>query len=166
MRSEVHSSDPSPRPKAQILETNDPYLLAVEIDIAAPAWKVFDILADANQHSQFDGSGSVKSFISGPKRLYLGSKFSMGMKIKLPYRIKNEVIVFEEDREIGWQHLMRWQWRYQLTPITENSVRVREIFDGNTARSKRWLEITGALKVNPVMMAKSLVKLKLLAEAR
>ncbi len=88
------------------------------------------------------------------------------MKFKLPYRIKNEVIVFEEDREIGWQHLMRWQWRYQLTPLTENSVRVREIFDGNTARSKRWLEITGALKVNPVMMAKSLVKLKLLAETR
>jgi uncharacterized protein YndB with AHSA1/START domain len=166
MSSEGVTSDQSPRPRAQILETGDPYLLAVEIDISAPARKVFDILTDPNKHSEIDGSGSVKSFISGPKRLYLGSKFSMGMKIKVPYRIKNEVIVFEEDREIGWQHLMKWQWRYQLTPTSENSVRVREIFDGNTARSKRWLDLTGALKVNPVMMAKSLVRLKLLAESR
>jgi hypothetical protein len=41
---------------------------------------------------------------------------------------------------------------------------VREYFDGNPSRSKKWLEVTGAISRNPKMIAKSLVRLKELAE--
>lgn len=153
------------RPRAHILEIADPYLLGAEIEIAAPARTIFDILADPEKHALIDGSGSVQRPLSGPKRLYKGAKFGMAMRIKVPYRITNEVISFIEDQEIAWRHLMKWEWRYELTP-TESGTLVREYFDGRPARSKRWLQMTGALKANPVMIAKTLVRLKELAERR
>jgi hypothetical protein len=88
----------------------------------------------------------------------------MAMKIKVPYRITNEVVTFEEDREIAWRHLMKWEWRYRLTPLDGGKTLVREIFDARPSRSKKWLEFTGALERNPILVAKSLVRLKELVE--
>lgn len=150
--------------RATILETGNPLLVGAEITINAPARKIFEILATPERHRDFDGSGTVQRSLRGPQRLYLGAKFAMAMRIKVPYRITNEVVAFEEDRLIAWRHLMRWVWRYELTAIDAQSTLVREYFDGNPARSKKWLEITGAIKVNPKMIAKSLVRLKELAE--
>lgn len=148
------------RARAEIVETGDPLLLAAQIEVKASARTIFDLLADPAKHALIDGSGSVKGALSGPQRLYLGAKFGMSMRIKVPYRITNEVVTFEEDREIAWRHLMRWEWRYKLTPIDDNRALVREEFDARPSRSRRWLEMTGALKANPIMMAKTLVRLK------
>ncbi len=148
------------RARAEIVETGDPVLLAAQIEVKASARTIFDLLADPANHALIDGSGSVKGALSGPQRLYLGAKFGMSMRIKVPYRITNEVVTFEEDREIAWRHLMRWEWRYKLTPIDDNRTLVREEFDARPSRSRRWLEMTGALKANPIMMAKTLVRLK------
>lgn len=148
------------RARAEIVETGDPVLLAAQIEVKASARTIFDLLADPAKHALIDGSGSVKGALSGPQRLYLGAKFGMSMRIKVPYRITNEVVTFEEDREIAWRHLMRWEWRYKLTPIDDNRTLVREEFDARPSRSRRWLEMTGALKANPIMMAKTLVLLK------
>lgn len=155
-----------PRPRATIIDTGDPFLITAEIIVDAPARAIFDLLADPEKHSLIDGSGSVERALSGPKRLYKGAKFAMAMRIKVPYRITNEVVTFEEDREIAWRHLMRWQWRYQLTPLEGGKTLVREIFDGRTSRSRRWLGMTGALKHNPIMIAKTLVRLKEYFETR
>lgn len=152
------------KPRATILETGDPFLISAEIEINAPARVIFDLLADPKRHADFDGSGSVQKAISGPKRLYLGAKFGMAMKIKVPYRITNEIVAFEEDRLIAWRHLMKWEWRYEIEPTSADACIVRESFDGNKSRSKRWLQVTGALQANPIMIAKSLVRLKALAE--
>ena len=148
------------RARAEIVETGDPLLLAAQIEVKASARTIFDLLADPAKHALIDGSGSVKGALSGPQRLYLGAKFGMSMRIKVPYRITNEVVTFDEDREIAWRHLMRWEWRYKLTPIDDNRTLVREEFDARPSRSRRWLEMTGALKANPIMMAKTLVRLK------
>lgn len=146
--------------RAEIIDTGIPLLLAAQIEVNAPARSIFDLLADPAQHSLIDGSASIQGLLSGPKRLYLGAKFGMAMRIKVPYRITNEVIDFEEDREIAWRHFMRWEWRYLLTPIDSSRTLVREEFDARPSRSRRWLEMTGALKANPIMMAKTLVRLK------
>ena len=95
------------RPRATIIETGDRLVVAAEIEIAATPREIFDLLADPEKHSLFDGSKTVQRALSGPKRLYQGAKFAMAMKIKLPYRITNEVVTFEEDREIAWRHLMK-----------------------------------------------------------
>lgn len=154
------------RPRANIIDTGDRLLVAAEIEISAAPRAIFDLLANPEKHSLFDGSKTVQRVLSGPKRLYKGAKFAMAMKIRVPYRITNEVVTFEEDREIAWRHLMKWEWRYQLTPLDGGKTLVREIFDARPSRSKRWLEITGALKHNPVLIAKSLVRLKEMAERK
>lgn len=154
------------RPRANIIDTGDRLLVAAEIEVSATPRAIFDLLANPEKHSLFDGSKTVQRVLSGPKRLYKGAKFAMAMKIRVPYRITNEVVIFEEDREIAWRHLMKWEWRYQLTPLDGGKTLVREIFDARPSRSKRWLEITGALKHNPVLIAKSLVRLKEMAERK
>jgi hypothetical protein len=108
----------------------------------------------------------VERALSAPERLSLGAKFSMGMRIRLPYRIKNTVTAFEESARISWRHLGGWTWTYELREIAPHQTVVTEIFDANpaSALAQWWLKRTNSLERNPKWMAKSLVLLKALAE--
>ena len=152
--------------RAEILATDHPNKTAARIIINAPASKIFDLLANPSSHRLFDGSGTIQNSISGPERLFLGAQFSMDMKIKIPYRIKNTIVAFEEDKQIAWCHLMKWRWQYELVELENGTTQVTESFDASNIPllSKRWLRITGALAHNPKLMSKSLVKLKAICE--
>lgn len=101
--------------------------------LAAPPHEVFALLADPHRHHEFDGSGSVRGAVSGPRRLALGDRFGMQMKITLPYRITNEVVEFEVDRRIAWCHFAKARWRYELEPI-DGGTRITETFDYGVSR--------------------------------
>ena len=152
--------------RAEILPVDFPNTAAARITINAPAHIIFDLLARPSAHRLFDGSGSVREAISGPERLFLGAQFGMAMKIKVPYRIKNTVVAFEENKKITWCHLMKWTWCYELQTISPNQTVVTESFDASAipAFSKWWLKKTGAMAHNPKWMAKSLVALKAICE--
>ncbi|CAB4693909.1 unannotated protein [freshwater metagenome] len=152
--------------RAEILSVENPNTAAARIVINAPAAKIFDLLADPRAHARFDGSGTITESISGPARLYEGAKFGMAMKIKVPYRITNTVVSFEENKKITWCHLMKWTWSYELEDLGNGQTQVTEIFDGNSipSISKWWLKKTGSIARNPKWMAKSLVALKALCE--
>lgn len=96
--------------------------------VAAPPGVVFAILADPRQHQRIDGSGTVRGHVSGPERLSLGAEFAMSMKQGAPYRIKNRVVEFEEDRLIAWRHVGAHRWRYELRPV-DGGTEVRESWD-------------------------------------
>jgi hypothetical protein len=153
--------------RAEILPTDFPNTSAARIVIAAPAATIFDLLANPAAHQLFDGSETIQSSISGPERLFLGAQFSMAMKIKVAYRIKNTVVAFEENKKITWCHLMKWTWCYELVDLGNGSTQVTESFDasGIPFYAKRWLQMTGAMAHNPKWMAKSLVRLKAICEA-
>jgi uncharacterized protein YndB with AHSA1/START domain len=91
--------------RAEILPVDFPNTAAARVTIDAPASVIFDLLANPAAHQRFDGSGSVRDAISGPERLFLGATFGMSMKIKVPYRIKNTVVEFEENKKIGRAHV-------------------------------------------------------------
>ena len=152
--------------RAEILPVDFPNTAAARITIDAPASVIFDLLACPAAHQRFDGSGSVKDAISGPDRLFLGATFGMSMKIKVPYRIKNTVVEFEENKKITWCHLMKWTWCYELQAVTPNQTIVTESFDASkiAAFAAWWLRRTGAMAHNPKWMAKSLVNLKAICE--
>jgi len=152
--------------RAEILPTDFPNIAAARITINTPAHLIFDLLANPAAHQRFDGSGSVKEAISGPERLFLGAKFGMAMKIKVPYRITNTVVAFEENKKITWCHMMKWTWSYELNAISPTQTVVTESFDASNipATSKWWLKKTGAMAHNPKWMAKSLVALKAICE--
>ncbi|MBF4161193.1 SRPBCC family protein [Nocardioides acrostichi] len=99
------------------------------LTIDAPPDKVFAILADPRQHSRIDGSGTVLDSVTGPKRLTLGSEFSMSMKQGVPYTIKNKVVEFDEGRTIAWRHIGLHRWRYQLAPTDSGACVVTETWD-------------------------------------
>ncbi|MGD9989424.1 SRPBCC family protein [Pseudonocardia sp.] len=112
--------------------------------VAAPPADVFALLADPHRHHEFDGSGSVRGAVTGPHRLDLGDRFSMSMKIGLPYRVTNTVVEFEPDRRIAWCHFARAVWRYELEPVGDGAAagtRVTETFDYGTSPWARGLEL-------------------------
>ena len=134
-----------------------------DIVVDAPPDAVFSVLADPRAHADFDGSGTVRSAISGPDRLSLGAHFGVAMRIRLPYRISNEVVEFEEDRVIAWQHFGHHRWRYELEP-TDGGTRVTETFDWSTSRSPRFVEAMGFPTTNARGIERTLPRLKALVE--
>jgi hypothetical protein len=153
--------------RAEILNLNLPRTTAARIVIDAPAQQIFDLIADARCHPLFDGSATLQGSISGPVRLHLGARFGMAMKIKLPYRITNTVVAFEEGKKISWCHLMKWTWSYDLEDLGDGRTQVTEIFNARDIPwfASKWLDATGSLERNPKWMAKSLVKLKAICES-
>lgn len=153
--------------RAEILELTTPRTAAARILIAAPAQQIFDLIADPRCHPLFDGSGTLQGSISGPERLHLGAKFGMAMKIKVPYRITNKVVAFEEGQKISWCHVMKWTWSYELKALDTGETEVTETFDASDIPwlASKWLGSTGALDQTPKWMAKSLVQLKVICES-
>jgi uncharacterized protein YndB with AHSA1/START domain len=153
--------------RAQILSTGEPFKTAARITIQATPATIFDLLSNPRAHQRFDGSGTVKNAVSGPERLFLGATFSMSMKIKVPYRIKNTIVAFEENKKISWCHLMKWTWTYELQDLGNGATQVTETFDASNipAFATWWLKKTGAMAHNPKWMAKSLISLKTISEA-
>lgn len=108
--------------------------------LAAPPAEVFALIADPHRHHEFDGSGTVRRATSGPRRLALGDRFGMDMRIALPYRITNRVVEFEQDRLIGWCHFAKAVWRYELAPV-DGGTEVTETFDYTGSPLARGMEL-------------------------
>ena len=131
-------------------------IVSVERFIPAAPGLIFEILADPRQHSKIDGSGSVKAAkVSAPSRLSKGSKFTMDMKILLPYKMTNTVVEFEENRRIAWQHFGGHIWRYILEPV-DGGTKVTEQFDYNGSKSVLMLKLRGSMASNEKSMVKTL----------
>jgi uncharacterized protein YndB with AHSA1/START domain len=140
--------------------------VSVELVIDAPAADIFAIVSDASRHPDIDGSGTVRQARGGPQRLQLGSTFSMDMKLGAPYRMKNTVVEFEQDRRIAWCHFGKHRWRYELEPQGDGRTLVRETFDWSTAIVTKFVELIGAPARNEPGMVKTLERLAALVEGK
>ena len=150
--------------RAEIVDTGIPLFLKTQLEIKAPPKVIFDLIADPKNHQKIDGSVMLKGELKAPERLYLGAKFGMKMKFIIPYLIKNEVVEFEENKSLAWRHLLHNVWRYELIEIDPRTTLVIQSWDGRNARSKWW--VSDSYKWVPKAMARTLVKLKELAESR
>ncbi len=129
MTDEAGQPDQGERP-AKVVEYRGPDHVQASRIIAADAESIFDVLADPSLHGAFDGSGTVVSGASdNPNRLSKGERFSMSMKMGVPYRITNKVVEFDENRLIGWRHPGGHIWRYELEAIDDSTTKVTETFD-------------------------------------
>ncbi|MSW57705.1 MAG: dimethyladenosine transferase [Actinobacteria bacterium] len=134
---------------------------------AAPS-SVFSILNNPKRHKEIDGSATITANISGPDELTLGSKFGMKMHLVIDYRILNIVVEYKKDELIAWRHLGRWRWRYELVDLGNGSTQVTETFDGSYAPAiaQIWLNFRKAYPWTQIAVAKTLVRLKAVAEAK
>ncbi|HEV7525407.1 MAG TPA: SRPBCC family protein [Acidimicrobiia bacterium] len=113
-------------------------VVSVERVIAAPAEKIFDLLADPDRHHDIDGSGSVRDAKKNPERLAMGSEFGMAMHLGVNYSTTNEIIEFDDGKRIAWQTRPAGSipgrffggriWRYELEPADGGTL-VRESWD-------------------------------------
>lgn len=134
-------------------------VVSVSRVIAAPPDTIFDLLADPASHHRFDGSSTVIAGRSGnPDRLSLGARFSMDMKMGIPYRMTNEVVAFEENRTIAWRHFGHHVWRYDLEP-DEGGTRVTESFDWGQARFPPFYQWVGYPERHRQNMTRTLERL-------
>ncbi len=107
-----------------------PHKVSRTVQVQAPAAEIFDIVADPHRHGELDGSGTVMDTVTGPQRLAKDAKFSVQMKQHgVPYRITSTVTDYDDGRVVEWRHPMGHRWRWELTPLSENSTRVTETFD-------------------------------------
>jgi uncharacterized protein YndB with AHSA1/START domain len=134
-----------------------PEVISVSRVINASPQAIFDLLADPAMHPVIDGTGSVKAPREGaPKRLSLGAKFGMDMRIGGPYRVTNEVVEFEEGKRIAWCHMARYRWRYELEPV-DGGTKVTESFDPSQGRIPPVLiKLVGFYRRNKAGMTKTL----------
>jgi uncharacterized protein YndB with AHSA1/START domain len=112
-------------------------VVTVERVIAAPPDKIFELLADPTRHREIDGSGTLVEAKEPSRRLQLGDRFGMSMRMGVPYSMENTVIELEDDRRIAWQTRGGGRlgqkaggriWRYELEPV-DGGTRVRESWD-------------------------------------
>jgi hypothetical protein len=129
--------------------------------IPARASEIFAVLSDASQHSSFDGSDTVQDARSdGRVPLALGTKFAMNMKVSfLPYKITNEVVEFDKDRQIGWRHFGGHIWRYELEPADGGTL-VTESFDYADALLPRIYQWFGYIESHPESIRATLERLE------
>lgn len=137
--------------------------------IKATPEAIFDLLTDPARHGEIDGSGMVQNVRGESKRLELGSKFGMDMKMGiLPYRITNTVVEFEDNRLIAWEHFGKHRWRYQLEPVADadgGGTKVTESFDWSTSTSPKLIELMGYPKKHPANMEATLERLASVLES-
>ena len=113
-------------------------VVSVERIIAAPADKIFELIACPDRHHDIDGSGSVRDAKASPARLTMGAQFGMGMHMGVKYSMMNEVIEFDDGKRIAWQTRSAGNlqgklfggriWRYELEPADGGTL-VRESWD-------------------------------------
>ncbi|HMS14770.1 MAG: SRPBCC family protein [Microthrixaceae bacterium] len=133
--------------------------VSVSRTIAATPAAIFAVLSDPSLHAVIDGSGTVQGAHSNERQLRLGSKFSMGMRMGVPYRISNEVVEFEQDRLIAWRHLGGHRWRYELRPV-DGGTEVTETFDWSTSRAPKGIELAGYPRRHIPNMERTLERLE------
>jgi hypothetical protein len=145
-----------------------PRIISDCIVVDTPAALVFAILADPSAHLEIDGTESVKGNTSSHpgRKLGMGDRFGMNMRIGLPYKVRNTVVEYDENRLIAWQHFAKHTWRYELDEFEPGRTRVTESWDWSGSRYARVIELLGFPSRNRNGIASSLTKLKALAERR
>ncbi len=139
---------------------SDEQRVSVSRVIDADPAAIFAVIADPSQHPEIDGSGMVKGERFGPDVLTAtGQSFGMKMSFNgIPYRMKSNVVEFEQDQLIARAHFGKHRWRYELEPV-EGGTKVTETFDWGPALSSKFIELMGYPKQHVGNMEATLERL-------
>ncbi len=145
------------------------YVVTVERLIDAPAEAIFAIVADPGRHRDVDGSGAIqRAKADAPRRLALGSKFGMSMRVGIPYSMVSTVIEFEDNRRIAWQtrppglvgRIAAGRiWRYELEPV-EGGTLVKESWDLSQDMQRWFLKMGPLPETTRKNMEKTLARIE------
>lgn len=126
-----------------------PHQVARRVTVAASARELYDIVCDPHRHHELDGSGTVGSSVTGPRRLAVGDRFTVAMRqFGVPYKITSIVTRAEPYTVVEWRHPGGHHWRWELSSLDEDHTEVTEVFDYREARSRVTLRLMRAPTAN------------------
>lgn len=121
--------------------------VSVSRSIAAPAAKIFQLLADPANHPALDGSGMLRAASSQAVPSRVGDAFTIAMYLPElgDYLMLNRITAFEQDRRIAWEPTpgdvvasrnaglpvgasQGYSWGFRLQPDGDTTI-VTEVFD-------------------------------------
>jgi hypothetical protein len=129
--------------------------VSVSRRIQAPAAELFAVLADPARHPGIDGSGMLRRAGGSQTIGGVGDVFTMSMHNDEmgDYEMANHVVEYEQDRQIGWEPVLKaasrpedqdgiddhggHRWSFELTPVAQDVTVVTETYD--CTRSPQWL---------------------------
>lgn len=129
------------------MDLNGPVQVSVSRSIAAPAAKIFQVLADPANHPALDGSGMLRATPEQPVPRRVGDTFTTAMYLPElgDYLMLNRITAMEQDRRIVWEPTpgdavasrnaelpigasQGYAWGFRLQPDGDTTV-VTEMFD-------------------------------------
>lgn len=112
-------------------------------EIAAPADKIFELIADPSLQPRWDGNDNLAEAPAGQRVRTVGDVFTMTLTIGSDRT--NHVVEFEEGRLIAWLpsepgkpppgHL----WRWELEPLDASHTRVTHTYDWSALTDEKRL---------------------------
>jgi uncharacterized protein YndB with AHSA1/START domain len=102
-------------------------------EIAAPADRIFELIADPSQQPRWDGNDNLAAAETGQRVRAIGDVFTMALTMGATR--ENHVVEFDEGRLIAWRpsepgkeppgHL----WRWELEPVDDARTVVTHTYD-------------------------------------
>lgn len=98
-----------------------PQVVSAEREIAAPANRVFELIADPARQPEWDGNDNLSRADADQRVRAVGDVFVMTTTRQLAR--ENHVVEFEEGRRIAWKPAEPGQppvghlWRWELEPL-------------------------------------------------
>lgn len=124
--------------------SEQPMYVFAELEIAADAAKIFELIADPANQPSWDGNDNLASAAPGQRVHAVGDVFVM---INKPDRVReNHVVEFEEGRLIAWKPSLPGGepfgqlWRWELTPLSSGATLVRHSYDWSQLHDEARLE--------------------------
>ncbi len=102
-------------------------------EIAAPADKIFELIAEPSLQPRWDGNDNLAEGGTGQRVSAVGDVFMMTLTMGSVRH--NHVVEFEEGRLIAWRPSEPGQeppghlWRWELEPLSESRTRVTHTYD-------------------------------------
>jgi uncharacterized protein YndB with AHSA1/START domain len=129
--------------------TEVPKVVTASREIAAPADRIFELIADPSLQPRWDGNDNLAEAHTGQRVQAVGDVFTM--TITMGSDRDNHVVEFEEGRLVAWRpsepgreppgHL----WRWQLESLDESRTLVTHTYDWSRLTDETRLPIARAI---------------------
>ncbi len=112
--------------------------------IAAPAQRIFELIADPSRQPEWDGNDNLGHAPAGQRVRGVGDVFTMVLTTDGAVR-ENHVVEFEEGRRIAWLPAPAGErppghlWRWTLEPVDDTHTLVTHTYD--------WTNLTDETRV-------------------
>ena len=151
-----------------IFDSIDPALkvVTVELEIAASAAKVFELIADPARQPEWDGNDNLGT-ATGPR--VTGAERSFITTLTKGVDRENHIVAFDEGRLIAWKpsevggEAFGQKWMWEIVPTGDRSCLVRQTYDWTELRDPQRLPRAESTTAQNLLA--SMKRLKALAES-